>query len=143
MRSTLLVTLLCLVATAALAQTDDVLRADDAWQQAKLRADLPALSRIMADEFYEMNQNGNGRSKAETLALWEWFRIDTLTTDSVDVRVNGDTAMVTGTQTEVNGTGTDRMLFQRVYVRRGAEWRLLSSMQFRNPRFPLDLALLR
>jgi hypothetical protein len=138
MRSTLLAFLISLATIPAHAQvTPDsaaVLQTDDAWQRAKLTADLPALARITADEFYEMNQNGNGRNKAETLALWKGFRVESLTTDSRNVRVAGNAASVTGTQTEVNGTGTDRMLFTRVYIRRGSVWQLLSSMQFRDPK---------
>jgi ketosteroid isomerase-like protein len=120
-----------------------VLAIDEAWQQAKTRADLSAMARIMADQFYEMNQNGNGRDKAAALALWATFRIESLTTGPRDVRVEGDAAAVTGTQTEVNGTGVDRMLFTRVYVRRGSEWRLLSSMQFRDPNVDAVAALPR
>ena len=110
-----------------------VIRTDREWQQAKLAADVTALDRIMADAFYEMNQNGNGRNKSETLALWSDFRIAAHTTDSLQVRFSGNAASVTGTQTEVNGTGVDRMVFTRVYVRDGRNWRLLSSMQSRNP----------
>jgi hypothetical protein len=145
MRPTIFAFLLSLAAFPAAGQvTPDsaaVLQIDNAWQQAKLNADLPMLSRIMADQFYEMNQNGNGRDKVATLELWNGFRIESLTTDSRDVRLADDTATVIGTQTEINGTGVDRMLFTRVYVRRGAGWQLLTSTQFRNPK--ADVALIR
>ncbi len=42
--------------------------------------------------------------------------------------------VATGTTTEVNATGTDRMLFTRVYIKRGGRWGLLTSSQFRNPK---------
>ena len=45
----------------------------------------------------------------------------------------GDTAVVTGTQTEVNSSGVDRMIFTRVYVNGSRGWQLLSSNQSRNP----------
>ena len=66
--------------------------------------------------------------------LWRTFRIQLLGTDSSTVRVAGNTAVVTGSDTEVNASGTDRMLFTRVYIRGGNEWRLLASSQFRNPK---------
>jgi hypothetical protein len=50
------------------------------------------------------------------------------------VKITGDTAVVTGLQTEHNGGGIDRMLYLRVYVRAGATWQLLAAMQFRDPR---------
>ena len=135
MRHALLFVLFTLVAVPAFSQSESeaVLQADEAWQKAKRDGDVPTMERLLADDFYEMNQNGNGYTKAAALDLWRYFRIVSLTTESRQVRVVGDTASVTGTQTELNG-GIDRMLFLRVYVRRDSEWRLLSSMQFRNPK---------
>jgi uncharacterized protein DUF4440 len=51
----------------------------------------------------------------------------------VDVRITGDTAVVTGTQTEVNGMGTEHMVYMRVYVRSAGAWKLLANMQCINP----------
>src|SRR3954468_22835135 len=99
-RTAAIVALLSLAAFPAAAQRDEVLKADEAYRVAKLKRDLPALQAILADEFNETNQNGNSRDKAETLALWDSFSISSLTTDSSEVRLSGDTAMVTGTQTE-------------------------------------------
>ena len=70
------------------------------------------------------------RDKAEMIELWRTFSISSLTTDSHRVRFAGDTAMVTGTQTE---DGTERMLFTRVYVKGPTGWQLLSSMQYLDP----------
>jgi len=108
------------------------MKVDEEFRIAKLKNDTAALGRILADNFYETNQNGNSRNKAETLDLWTDFRIASLTTDSYDVRITGDTALVTGTQTEVNA-GVDKMLFTRVYLKGSSGWQLLSCMQFRNP----------
>jgi len=109
---------------------DDVMKIDEAYRLAKLHQDTLALDGILADDFNETNQNGNSRNKAQTLELWKSFSITSLTTDTFQVRVTGDTAMVTGTQTE---NGFERMLFTRVYVKRPTGWQLLASMQFRNP----------
>ena len=116
---------------AAQSVADDVMKVDEAYRLAKLYRDIPQLERILADDFNETNQNGNSRDKALTINLWRSFIIPSLTTDTFQVRVTGSTAMVTGTQTE----GTERMLFTRVYVMGSNGWQLLSSMQFRNPRF--------
>jgi hypothetical protein len=107
------------------------MKVDEAYRVAKLTRDLPVLERILADGFNETNQNGNSRDKMQTINLWRSMIIPSLTTDSFQVRITGSTAMVMGTQTE----GTERMLFTRVYVMDPAGWQLLSSMQFRNPRF--------
>jgi hypothetical protein len=111
-----------------------VVQVDEEYRLAKLRNDTRTLRRLLADDFYEMNQNGNGLNKSQTVALWETFPITSLTTDRGEIRVTVSTAVVSGAQTELNGGGTDRMLFMRTYIRRGGRWQLLASMQFRNPR---------
>ena len=119
---------------------NEIASIEEQFRVAKLDNDVVALERILHDSFFEMNQNGNGRYKAETIDLFKHFRIASLNTNSSDVRFSGNVAIVTGSQTEVNGTGTDRMLFTRVYVRNQNRWQLLSSTQFRNPKvFPVSL----
>ena len=113
-----------------------VMRLDEEYRVAKLKQDTNTLNRILADGFYEMNQNGNGRNKAETLDLWHSFSISSLTTDSYEVRVSGDMAAVTGTQTE---NGNERMLFTRIYVKGPTDWQLLSSIQFRDPKLESNM----
>ena len=120
--------------TADPRSNDPVMKVDEEFRIAKLKNDTAALNRILADNFYETNQNGNSRNKAQCLELFTSFPIQSLTTDEAKVRITGNTAVVTGSQTEVNQSGVDRMLFMRVYVNGPNDWRLLASMQFRNPR---------
>lgn len=130
---------IALTLSAALAQSqNDVLKADESYRLAKLNADTAALDRILAPAFNETNQNGNSRNKAQTIDLWKTFRIDTLTTDSAEVRISGDTAQVLGRQTE---NGAEHMLFTRVYIRGGAGWQLLASMQYRDPDSQMPVAI--
>jgi hypothetical protein len=107
---------------------------EEQFRLAKLQNDVSTLSRILDEGFVETNQNGTVRDKTEMLALFEAFPISSLTTDSSTVRLTENAAVVTGSQTEVNATGTDRMLFTRVYVNSQGRWRLLSSAQSRAPR---------
>jgi hypothetical protein len=116
------------------ADAGQIMNVEEQYRLAKLNRDTRALGLILAENFYETNQNGNSRNKAQTIELWTSFAIYSLTTDSADVKITGDTAVVTGSQTEHNATGVDRMLYMRVYIRAGSTWQLLSSMQFRNPR---------
>jgi hypothetical protein len=121
-----------------------VLRVDEQFRLAKLANDVRAMDDLLSDDFFETNQNGNSRDKTEALELWKSFKITSLVTERATIRLAGDQAMMTGQQTEVNGSGTDRMLFTRVYVRSGGnEWKLLSSTQFRNPRLAQAAAVAR
>lgn len=110
---------------------EEIMKVDEVYRVAKLNGDVDTLNLILADGFNETNQNGNSRNKPETIELWKNFRIASLTTDTHEVRVNGSTAMVIGTQTE---NGKERMLFTRVYAKNSNVWQLFASMQFRNPK---------
>ena len=116
------------------ADADQIMKVDEEFRLDKLNRDTQALGLILAENFCETNQNGNSRNKAQTIELWSSFPINSLKTDSADVRITGDTAIVTGSQSEHNGTGVDRMLYMRVYIRAGSTWHLLAAMQFRDPR---------
>jgi hypothetical protein len=107
------------------------MKVEEVYRVAKLNGDINTLNLILAEGFNETNQNGNSRSKRETIELWKTFRISSLTTDTHEVRMNESTGMVIGTQTE---NGKERMLFTRVYVKNSNGWQLFASMQFRNPK---------
>ena len=107
---------------------------DEQFRVAKLANDTQTLARILSDDYFGTNQNGNSRNKAEFLELFQHFPISSLRTTQATIRSAGDVVILAGTQTEVNMTGTDRMLFTRVYRNEGSnEWKLLSSTQFRVP----------
>ena len=111
-----------------------VISVDEEYRIAKINNNTATLSRILSTDFYETNQNGNTRDYAQTIDLWKTFPVTSLTTDSFEVLVTGDTAVVRGTMTETRGPGVEPMLFTRVYLRGNNGWQLLSSMQFNNPR---------
>jgi hypothetical protein len=117
-----------------LAVAQQIVEIEEAYRMAKLANDVRALDRILSPDFFGTNQNGNSRNKREALELFASFPIESLVVERAVLRFTGETVVVTGEQTEVNGTGTDRMLFTRVYVRSGGTWQLLSNTQFRNPR---------
>src|SRR2546427_1631555 len=95
-------------------EQEAVMRVDEEFRLAKLHNDTAALGRVLHDNFYETNQNGNSRNKAQCIELFTSFPIRPLKTDSAQVRFTDATAVVTGSQTEENTSGTDRMLFMRV-----------------------------
>jgi Domain of unknown function (DUF4440) len=107
---------------------------EEQFRVAKLKNDVQSLDRILDTSFVETNQNGNSRTKNEAIELFRSFSIQSLKTDNSTIRLSDNAAVVTGSQIEVNDTGTDRMLFTRVYIRVGDRWRLLASSQFRNPK---------
>jgi hypothetical protein len=116
-------------------EQSEVLRVDEQLRHARLANDVQSMERLLSDEFFETNQNGKSTDKSQALELWSTFKISSLATERATIRLAGNIATMTGEQTEVNATGTERMLFARVYVRSEANgWQLLSSTQFRNPK---------
>jgi hypothetical protein len=110
---------------------EQVLRTEEEFRQAKLKNDTRALERLVADEYYGVNQWGAKRDKAQLIELFSSFQTEVLAPTDVTVRISGDHAIVDGTMTESSGGGMRfTYLFLRVFVRRGDNWKLLSSVQF-------------
>ena len=108
----------------------EVLKAEEEFRLAKLNADIPALQQILAEEYYGTNQYGASRDKAGQLGLYRGeFRLTSLQQPTPEVRMAGDLAIVTGSMTEVNPGGEEKLLYVRVYIKRAGRWQLLSSAQ--------------
>lgn len=110
-------------------ERDEILKVEDAFRSAKLKKDVTALSRILADEYYGMNQYGRKRDKAELIELFSSFHLSSLTVGNTNVRVAGNIAIATGSQAGENPAGKEEHLFTRVYVKRDGRWLLVSSTQ--------------
>ena len=113
----------------------EVLNVEEQFRQARLRNDLKAFDRILADDYSGTNQNGNTRNKAETKELFKTFKLKSITVEKPQVIVHADTAVVTGHQTEVvpESAGPSHLRFVRVYVRQNGRWQLLTSQQTNAP----------
>ena len=51
-------------------QKDPVMQVDEQYRLAKLHNDTGALGRLLAENFYETNQNGNSRNKTQSIELF-------------------------------------------------------------------------
>lgn len=77
---------------------EQVLQAEQEWLQAHLNCDVPALDRLMADEYAQIGSTGRVVGKAEALASYEsglrhW---DEARSDELQVQVYGEAAVVIG-----------------------------------------------
>ena len=87
---------------SALASSEDEIRQlEREWGDAFERGDMAALDRFMADDYILTDPLGNVRGKAESLAALKAneVRFESTKSDDVRVRINGDTAVVTGRST--------------------------------------------
>ena len=104
------------------------------WNEARAKADVATLDRLLVDDWTVTHGNGTTDTKAKYLAdLKSGARTFTggVTENDVTVRVYGDTAVAAGSSNStvtLNGQAQGGALhFTRVYVRRAGAWRMIVS----------------
>jgi ketosteroid isomerase-like protein len=128
----------CIVpATAAAAEPRDrdvaeLTRLSDAWDKAIVRKDERAVADNMAEDFRQIDGYGNLETKKSFVAgiLDQKLTIDPYTVEEFEVRLYGDTALLSG-RTHMTGK-YDGKVFESnyryidIYVRRNGAWRIVS-----------------
>ncbi len=101
---------------------------EDDWAVANVHADQIALDRILAPEWTYTDIDGNVVSKAQMYAEMKAGvgKVTSVTNDEVKVRVFGDTAIVSGLETEKsNYKGKDtsgQYRYTDVFIKRNGTW---------------------
>lgn len=109
----------------------EVLSVEQQYKKAHVQSDVKALSHILADDF-TLTYGGRFTTKAERLALIgsSHFKFESIDTRGVQVRVNGDNALVSG-QAIVEGWHRGRAYnspwygFVREYEKRQGQWQVV------------------
>ena len=106
------------------------------WVDALLKRDTAALERILADDWAGISWDGKNNNKAQAIAdLQSALRIESINLEPMKVRVLGDTAVVTGGDTEkTQYEGKDisgRYLWTDVFVNRDGRWQAVASQSTR------------
>ena len=101
--------------------------------QAQIGADAAALDRLYAEDFIGIGPSGAVRAKAQVIADFTSgnLRFQSITTDDVQWRLYGDTAVETGRST-MNGQDRGKTVprdnrFTRVWVKRLGRWQLVAN----------------
>lgn len=111
-----------------------ILQLEKEGREATLKNDPEANDRLLADDWVNTNPNGTLTTKAQLMALIKSgsFKILSIETEDVKVRVYGDCAVVTGLST-TKREGRDGQLvlrqvrFTRVYARTGTRWQVVAA----------------
>ena len=106
---------------------------EEAWRNAILKSDPPAMSALLADDYIAITASGTLHTKEETLANLRnrRFRVTALNVSDRKVRFYGSTALVTSLA-DVEGANADgdvsgSFRYTRVYVRDAqGKWRIVS-----------------
>jgi ketosteroid isomerase-like protein len=101
--------------------------------QAQIHADATALDRIYAADFIGVGASGRVRTKSQVISDFTSgdLKFQSITTDDVQVRVYGNTAVETGLSTMIGqdkGQTVSRdTRFTRVWVKQQGQWRLVAN----------------
>jgi ketosteroid isomerase-like protein len=112
-----------------------ILRLEHEGREATLKNDVEANDRLLADNWININPDGSVTTKARLMELLKSspFKIMSIETDEVMVRVYGDAAVVTGRSTSKRAgqtageTVTRQVRFTRVYAKRQGRWQVVSA----------------
>jgi len=111
----------------------------DAWDQAIVRKDRAAIERNMADDFRQIDGRGHVETKASFVdgLMSPDLVIDPYTVEDFDVRVYGDTALLSG-RTRMTGKYQGEAFkshyrYIDIYVKRGGAWKIASVQISRMP----------
>ncbi len=117
----------------------EIRRLEREWFDSYVRGDRAAFDRIVADEVVITYGNGSVGNKSQAIAEIKAPADSSysLTGDDIQVRVYGDTAVVTGRVTE-KGTFNGRNLnsqsrYTDVWVRRNGRWQVVAAQNTRLP----------
>ena len=115
-------------------RAEEVIRkVDNERIQAQIHADATALDRIYAADFIGVGPSGRVRTKPQVISDFTSgdLKFQSITTDDVQVRVYGNTAVETGRSTMIGqdkGQTVPRdTRFTRVWVKQQGRWRLVAN----------------
>ena len=104
----------------------------DRWDRAILAKDRAAIEANMADDFRQIDARGNVEPKAGFVddLVSPDLQLDPYTVEDFEVRVYGDTALLSG-RTRMTGRYQGRAFnahyrYIDIYVRRGGAWKIVS-----------------
>jgi ketosteroid isomerase-like protein len=101
--------------------------------QAQIGADTAAINRIYADDFIGVGPSGTVRTKPQVISDFTsgGLKFQSITTDDVQIRVYGNTAVETGRSTMI-GQDKNKVVprdnrFTRVWVNLHGNWKLVAN----------------
>ena len=118
-------------AAATLDDSQQLMNLEQRWLVAGEQRDLTALREILADDFMHITYLGTLRSKADHLKSTLAPAKSRQTLDDLQVRLYGDTGVVTGENviSALDGSYVYKLRFTDVFVKRANRWQAVSAQE--------------
>jgi len=107
---------------------DEIMKLEDQWVQSRATKDPASTRSLLADDFLGSNPNGEAQTKQqfiETVTAGNFASARSEYSER-NVRVYGDTAISTGLVSGAGSSGTDKIRYMRVYVKRNNQWQIVA-----------------
>lgn len=127
---------ICGAAEPSAAVKDAVLQAETAWKEAVLKADRPALEKLIADDLSYTHSSGKTQTKGEFIseATGGALHYKAIDFEPPQVRQYGDTVVITHPTTITTAeTGTSHLYLTEVWAKVHGRWQLASRQALKLP----------
>jgi ketosteroid isomerase-like protein len=114
------------------ADTKELSRLEQVWNEAHIEGDANALDALWADDLVVTVPRMPSMSKPDSLAIWRSGQVKFMRyqTSDLTIRVYGDAAVVTGrlqrTRDFKGKTMNDDWRFTKIYIRRDGKWKVVA-----------------
>ncbi len=100
---------------------------EQTWLNAEKDHDPASFEKLVTDDWIALTPDGKRQTKAERSTKIKNSHVGAASLGPMDVRVFGDTAVVTGTVVETDKNVTHHYAWTDVFVRRGGKWLAVAS----------------
>lgn len=100
---------------------------EQTWLNAEKNHDAASFEKLVTDDWIALTPNGKRQTKAERSAKIKNSPMGSASLGPMDVRVFGDTAVVTGTVDETAENVTHHYVWTDVFVKRDGKWLAVAS----------------
>lgn len=100
---------------------------EQSWLNAEKNHDAASFEKLVADDWIALTPDGKRQTKAERSAQIKNSHMGSASLGPMDVRVFGDTAVVTGTVDETAEKSAHHYVWTDVFVKRDGKWLAVAS----------------
>ena len=112
---------------------DEIMKLEDQWVQSRATKDPATTRSLLADDYLGATPDGQVQNKQQFIdsVVAGTFAAGKPTVSDRKVHVYGDTAISTGTISGVGASGTDKVRYMRVFVKRNNRWQVVATQATR------------